>query len=244
MASNPFGITQVDAPGLLQMYTGLQRQGLEDQYRRAAFERQQKADARSDVLVGREDADFARAETARGLIAKGAKPEEVIAADPTTGFSYATHAAAIEKSKREEQAKRADDVGSAAVYLSSLPEKDMAVQWDSVIDKLVAQGYTDLAAYKGKPNREALGPIIADSEKAVTAYIAHMKDSRDAAHREKHDSFMEGIARRNSDIGAGNLGLARTREARVAKWGPQPLFGGAAIPMPTGTPPDNSDLNY
>lgn len=32
MAANPFGITQVDVPGLLQTYTGLRRQSLEDAY--------------------------------------------------------------------------------------------------------------------------------------------------------------------------------------------------------------------
>ena len=233
MASNPFGITQVDAPGLIQMYTGLQQERMRSGLLRANFLRQQKLDARADT-------EYNRGEAARNLIAQGAKPEDVIKADPETGFAYASHATALEKAKREEQAQRADDVGSAAVYLNSLPDKDLATQWDGVIDKLVASGYTDLAAYKGKPNRAALGPIIADSDKAVKAYVSHLENSTDAAEKAKHDTFMEGIAARNSSISAGNLDLSRKREARITKWGPQPLIGTIGVQPPSNT----DDLDY
>lgn len=222
MASNPFGITQVDVPGLLSTYAGMKRQSLQDAYTQAAFQRQQTQDARADQ-------EYTRAQRARDLIAQGAKPEDVIAADPATGFQYATHAAALTKAQREEQAKRADDVGSAALYLAQLPDKDMAAQWNGVIDKLVGEGYSDLAAYKGKPDRNTLGPIIAASQDAVKAYAAHLKDSGDAAERARHDRFMEGIA-------GGNLDLSRKREARVTKWGPQPLLGTIGNVNPNADP--------
>jgi hypothetical protein len=228
MASNPFGITQVDVPSMLSLYEGVKRSRLEDLYRQKMFERQERTDAR-------EEQDYQRQTQAREAIQRGAKPDEVIALDPKLGFDYASHAATLEKSKREEIARRADDVGSAALYLSELTPDQMAAQWDGVLDRLIERGYTDLEAYKGKPNRAALGPIIAASQEAVKAYLAGQQKDDEMALRE-----------RQIGISQGNLDLARQREARVTKWGPQPLIGmigAGSIPGGRGQN-DTSDLDY
>lgn len=230
MASNPFGITQVDAGGLLQGYIQQKRQSLADQYTRAAFERQMKQDARAD-------ASDARMDTARALIAKGAKPEEVIAADPALGFQYQSHAASLEKEQRAQQGQRAHAVGNAAMFISRLPATEQPAAWDQAIDQLVGQGYTDLAAYKGHYDPKALPALIAASADASTAYLG--QSDKDAAHQLQVQQFQE--AQRHNRVGEGvagaHLKLDRDREARVTKWGPQPLFG-ASLPQNT------DDLNY
>lgn len=57
MATNPYGITQVDVPGLIGMHQQLRAQRLEELYKAKAMERQDKEDARNDAL----DAAYAKA---------------------------------------------------------------------------------------------------------------------------------------------------------------------------------------
>jgi len=203
--ANPYGIEQVSVPGLLQMYEGVKRSRLEDVFKQRQYERQAKADERQAKMDTRADEEYERGSKAREAIGRGAKPEEVIALDPETGFSYAKHAASLAKDKREEIARRADDVGSAAIYLSQLPEQQMAQQWDAVIDRLVGSGYTDLAAYKGKPNRAALGPIIAASQEAVKAYL----QQKNAADDDRRADAQLGVSRGNLAVAQGNLSARR-----------------------------------
>lgn len=235
MASNPFGITQVDAPGLLQMYTGLQRQSLEDQYRRAAFEHTQKLDQRAD-------SEYTRQEHARDLIAHGAKPADVIAADPATGFQYASHAAAIDKDQREQQAERAHAVGNAAIVVSRLPAAEQPAAWDQSIDQLVRQGYTDLAPYKGHYDPKALPALIAASAEASTAYLG--QSDKDRAYQEtvRNHKATEATAAANAGTEAAGLRIRQHAEDRVTKWGPQPLFGTVGSLNPNADP-TGSDLD-
>jgi hypothetical protein len=222
MASNPFGITQVDAPGLLNAYVGLQRQQMQDRMLQANFLRQQKMDERGD-------AEYEAQQKARGLIAQGASPTDVIKADPATGFAYATHAAQIAQAQRELQAQRAHAVGNAAMFVSRLPPEQQPAAWDSAIDQLAQQGYTDLLPYKGHYDPNALPALIAASAEASAAYLG--QSDKDRTYQETVRAHKAEEANR-----AGHLSLDQQREARITKWGPQPLFG----VMPTG---DGSDLD-
>lgn len=224
--AGPFGIVQVDAPGLLEMYTQRQRQGLEDRYRQAQFDRQARLDQRAED-------EYSRTASAREAIARGAKPEEVIALDPDTGFSYAKHASSMAAAQREAAVTRADAIGNAARFVQSQPPAQQAAAWDQAIDGLVAQGYTDLAEAKGRYDAAALPGYIAASQDAVKAYMEGIQKDRVFSETQRHNRATEGTA-------AGNLSLARQREQRVTKWGPQPLIG----MMPGGIPTDNSDLEY
>ncbi len=51
--AGPFGITQVDVPGILEAYSQRQRQGLEDMYRQKQMARQDKMDTRADEVYNR-----------------------------------------------------------------------------------------------------------------------------------------------------------------------------------------------
>lgn len=57
MASNPYGITQVDVPAMLGMHQQLRTQRLDELYKAKEMARQDKEDARSDAL----DAAYAKA---------------------------------------------------------------------------------------------------------------------------------------------------------------------------------------
>lgn len=206
--AGPFNITQVDAPGLLQMYDQRQRQGIEDMYRQRLYERQAKMDARTDD-------EYSRKEKARAAIAAGAKPEEVIAADPELGFSYATHSAAIAKDHREELGKRAHAVGTAAMFVSRLPAAEQPAAWDQAVDQLVGQGYTDLAPYKGHYDPKALPGLIAASEEASKAYLEGSDKDRTYAETVRAHRAAEATAAGNLAVARGNLGVRRDAVAAV-----------------------------
>lgn len=224
--AGPFGITQVDAPGLLEMYSQRQRQSLEDQYRRAQFERQAKKDTR-------EDEDYERANRARAAIARGAKPEEVIAEDPTLGFDYAKHSAGLDEAKRKAQAQRAEDIGNAALIVQRAPAAEQPALWDAMIDRLVAKGYGELAEAKGRYDAKALPGYIAESEKAVAQYLDATHQDRTFGETQRHNRTTEGTA-------AAGVRLRERAENRQERWGKPAgiIIGGGAIPT------DNSDLEY
>lgn len=235
MADNPYGITQVDVPGLMQNYIGLQRQQMQDRMLQSQFLRQQKLDSRADTEYGAQ-------QHARELIANGAKPDEVIKADPTIGFAYATHAAQIAQANREAQGVRAHAVGNAAMFVSRLPATEQPAAWDQAIDQLVGQGYTDLAPYKGHYDPKALPGLIAASAEASKAYIG--ESDADRAHQLAVQKFNEDQRHNKASEGnaAGHLVLDNKREARVTKWGPQPLFGTIGNLHP-GADPNGADLD-
>jgi hypothetical protein len=228
--ADPFAIlanSQVDVPSLLNAYTEQKQRGIENQYRQQALARQQKMDQRADT-------EYEGNQRARGLIASGAKPEEVIAADPTLGFDYAKHSGTLAKEARAKAAERADAVGTAALMVQRLPQAQQAQAWDQAIDGLVGRGYDDLAAYKGHYDPAKLPVLIAESEKAVGHYLTTEQQDRQFGETARHNRAGEGIA-------GANLDLSRQREARVTKWGPQKLVVAGVMPQGNG---DDLDAKY
>jgi len=230
--ADPFAIlaeSRPDSGGLIQAYNGLQRQRLSDMYLQKQMQRQ-------DMVNSREDAAYEAQQAARNLIAAGAKPEDVIKADPTTGFAYATHAQQIAQHQRELQGARAHAVGTAAMTVASLPAADQPAAWDKAIDGLVQQGYTDLDQYKGHYDPKALPALIAASSEASKAYLDQTDKDRTYQEAVRSHKANEGTAARNAAVGEGGLRVRQHAEDRTTKWGPQPLIG----VMPHG---DGADLD-
>ena len=211
--ADPFAIlaaARPDSMGLMQTYNGLQRQRLSDLYLQKERERQ-------DVMEGRADTEYAAQQKARDLIAHGANPQEVIAADPTTGFAYATHAQQIAQHQRELQGARAHAVGTAAMTVAHLPAAEQPAAWDQAIDGLIQQGYTDLAAYKGHYDPKALPGLIAASSEASKAYLDQTDKDRTFQETVRSHKASEATASANAGTAAGNLAVNRGRLGLATK---------------------------
>lgn len=211
--ADPFAILAASQPntmGLLETYNGLQRQRLSDLYMHRQMQRQ-------DVVQAREDEQYAAQQRARSLIAQGAKPQDVIAADPTTGFAFATHSAQIAQNERELQGKRAQAVGTAAMTVSRLPAAQQPAAWDAAIDNLVGQGYTDLAQYKGHYDPKALPGLIAASSDASKAYLDQTDKDRTFQETVRSHKASEATAATNAATSQGNLAVNRQRVGLAAK---------------------------
>jgi|GEM_PF-6968640 len=70
--------------------------------------------------------------------------------------------------------------------------------------------------------------------------IGEKKDARDYALRERQFEESSRHNRATEGVSAGNLALARQREGRITKWGPQTIVVGGAVAPRT----DTSDLDY
>lgn len=236
--TGPFNITQVDAPGLLQMYDQRKRQGLEDMYRQRLRERQ-------DKLWAREDSAYERGERKReGLTA---------AYDPATGK--------IDKAKARNAFLGAGDIEGVLDF----DDKELARQKGELETfKAVNQaaidllgGVSDQASYtaateqaKAIFDRYGYGNLMPQlpptyspetvmklQKQALSSKERLEIGLREAAAEEqrRHNRATEGNAARG-------LNLRERAENRITKWGPQPLFGG--MPINPNAPRDNSDLNY
>jgi hypothetical protein len=240
---NPFGITQVDIPGLLGMHQQMKRQRLEDLYRAKEIERQDHAEERQAKIDARTDKEYDRTEKVRTGLSE--------AYDPNTGT--------IDPVKARATYVAAGDIpGAMSFDKSRLDAQKAELETYAKINENALQllgGVHDQASYdaaraQAKAMYEQYGhgqhfpdlPTVYDPRtiqdlqmRALSGkeQIAARRAELDASERERHNRATEGVA-------AGNLALSRQREGRITKWGPQPLIGVVNGAVKSGT----DDLDY
>lgn len=222
--ANPFGITQVDVPGILQTYRAQQQQGIENAYRAQQMERQAKVDAR-------EDAKFARAEESRAARVKVFTPDALVDPDQlparTDGLTinkaalrdlYAIDpegAAQIQKTvydMDDATAKRIAARGSAMARVASVLKSVPADQRQATIaehaPELQALGFTPQELAQADLSDAGLDRYYRGGM-SMEQIIASEKDARTFAETQRHNRASEGTAAGNLAVAQGNLQVRR-----------------------------------
>ena len=240
MASNPFGITQVDIPGILQSYIGIKRGLLQDEYTRTALDRQQTLNARSDK-------DYADTQAIKtGL--KAAYNPNTGSIDPVKARAAylaggdASGAVAYDRQEAENQLKQLDTYakinGAVVNLLGGVTDQLSYDQAKESAKQLFTQfghgmHFPDLPDKYDPATVQQLQMRALGVKDRLAAQLAQAKETREAAHQK----FEEGATTARIGLERGRLGVEQAREARVTKWGPQPLIG-------TVVPQHTDDLNY
>jgi len=232
--ADPYGITQVNVPGLLQMYEGVKRTRLDDMYRQKQVERQDVAWKREDEAYGRDQK----------------KREDLTAAyDPNTGkldtgkvrkaFLGAGDIEGVLNFDDKELQRQADElktyqaINQAAINLMSgvrdQASYDMAKQQAKVIYDRYGHPFPELPPVYDPKTVEQL------QLQALSA-----KERLDYGLRQATIEEQRRANKAREGISASGLALRERAENRVAKWGPQPLIG----MMPGGAPSGTDDLDY
>ncbi|HKR17728.1 lytic transglycosylase domain-containing protein [Rhizorhapis sp.] len=151
--------------------------------------------------------------------------------DPEMAMKFLDHFTKASKEEREQFETRNAALGQAAQYLSGFPPAQRGQALRAVAPQLMAAGMT----------REELEKADL-SDNGLKGYVAMAIDVDKLLTNARSDAQLDETKRHNrssEEISRGNLGLAREREARVSKWGPQPLIG-----VMGNAPTATDDLNY
>lgn len=225
MASNPWGIlaeARASQPNLGQMYQAAQQNRLEQMYRQRQMEYQDKQMARQDKQDQRADTEYDRGEKVRaGLVgaydSTTGKLDPVKARGAYLGVGDVTGAINFDEhlaKQSSEQIKAALDkvAATAQVFAGAHDEPSFAYARQQAAKLGVP---LDTVPEHYDPNWQANTEA---QSLGVKERLAHELQMRTEAETERSHRANEGIA-------GGNLSLSRQREARVTKWGPQPLIG-------------------
>jgi len=151
--------------------------------------------------------------------------------DPEMAMKLQEHFGKVDKAEAEAFGRKNEVLGQAAQYLSSFPQAQRGQALRAVASQLVAAGWT--------PQEIQQADL---SDNGLKGYVAMAMDVDKIIDNARSDAQFAETRRSNAareDISRGNLGLAREREARVSKWGPQPMFGTVG-----NAPTSTDDLNY
>lgn len=156
---------------------------------------------------------------------------DLMAIDPETAFKFQEHFAKAGEAETKKLEARNTAMGQAAQYLSGFPAAQRPQALARVAPQLIAAGMSREELEKADLSDNGLRGYLAfamDLDKIIT----NARQDAQFAEARRHNAASE-------DISRGNLGLSREREARIKKWGPQPLIGVMGN-VPTAT----DDLDY
>jgi hypothetical protein len=258
--ANPFGITQVDVPGLLGMHQQMKQQRLEDLYKAKQIEREDRKlerEDKRDIALAKVfqpkggDPSSGSAGEAPTLVPGQPMPprtdgltinhdalNELYAIDPQQAIQVQKMVYDADKQHLERVQSAGSAMAQAAYYLRSVPADQRAGELQRIAPQLLAQGVSQDALAQadvsdaGLDRAYKLGSSMKD---LISQEAADRKFKADEADRARDNARQDA----GLDVQRGNLALSRQREARVTKWGPQPLFG-----LPGGARSDTDDLNY
>ena len=151
--------------------------------------------------------------------------------DPEMAMKLQEHFGKVDKAEAEAFGRKNEVLGQAAQYLSSFPPAQRGQALRAVASQLVAAGWT--------PQELQQADL---SDNGLKGYVAMAMDVDKIIDNARSDAQFDETRRHNrasEETSRGNLGLAREREARVSKWGPQPLIG-----VMGNAPTSTDDLNY
>lgn len=238
MASNPFGITQVDVPGLLQTYAGLQQQSLENRYRQGQLARQEKLDSRADEVYNRGEAvrkGLADAyDPATGKIDPGKARNAFLTAGDVEGVMSFDDRELSRQKGEIEQYKAIND--TALGLLNSARDQ--------------ASYSAAIASAKALYDRYGHGQHFPDlpsqyDPKVVEALQAQTEEGRKFLEMRLKQAQAEEVRRHNratEGTAAAGIRVRERAENRQERWGkPSGIIIGG---IPGGIPTDNSDLDY
>lgn len=162
MASDPWQILQNardSTPDLASQYMGMKRQRMADLYMQKQQERQDKADERADATAKRQD-------SARGLIAKGAKPDEVMAQDLDIGKAYSDY----RKSASEQEVAQHERQAAAALQAHAALKSVPAGPARSQLWQQMQQGFSSLGV-----DPKTLASIDPNNDQQIDTFAAQQK---------------------------------------------------------------------
>lgn len=238
---SPYGIAQVDVPGLLSSYQGMKQQRLEQLYRQKQLERQDKIDERADK-------EYNRGEQVREGLSS--------AYDPASGK--------IDPGKARAAYVGAGDIGGALKFDEGVASQRAAElkNWSTLNDYSLQllggvhdQTTYDQARAQAKAMYDQYGqgqhfpelPPVYDpgtvrqlQMRSLSAkeQLQAAADEAKAAEAARHNRATEGNAAGNLAVRQGALGLASKREGRAGGAGAAHDFSGmsdeALINLATG----------
>ena len=151
--------------------------------------------------------------------------------DPEMAMKLQEHFGKVDKAEAEAFGRKNEVLGQAAQYLSGFPQAQRGQALRAVASQLVAAGWT--------PQELQQADL---SDNGLKGYVAMAMDVDKIIDNARSDAQFDETKRHNrasEETSRGNLGLAREREARVSKWGPQPMIG-----VMGSAPTSTDDLNY
>lgn len=255
--SNPFGMAEVSVPQLIGLNESMKSNRLEQLYRQRAMEMQQKQFEMEEKKAAREDKMYGAYADAFGggaasspgttPVADGGAPAPQAAPwkpDPAklralmaTGPQGVDAAKAIMslsadqlKTAQEGMVRLMEIKGRVVNGVRALPPEQREMGYQKERAQLIANG-ADPTTLPEHWDENVANQMITTSMEAAKA-LGLEQEAKQFAETVRSHHATEGIA-------AGNLDLSRKREARVTKWGPQPLIG-----VLGNVPSSTDDLNY
>jgi len=127
-------------------------------------------------------------------------------------------------------------IGSVAVRLRSIPTSERMAAMHDIAPQLIQAGVTPQELQGIDLSDRALDGRIALSMDA-DKILAGIRQDAQFSETLRHNRVSEGQGSARIGIAQSAQGLAREREARIKKWGPQAIILG-------GVRSDTSDLDY
>lgn len=162
---------------------------------------------------------------------------ELYAVDPEAAIQIQKTVYDMDKATADRITERGAAMASIAGALAELPQEQRAMALREQAPRLLALGFTPEQLNQTDLTDAGLNRYYR-AGMSMEQLIAGKKDERDFGLRERQFGETARHNRASEGISGGNLALARQRESRVTKWGPQ------AIVIGGGARSDTSDLDY
>lgn len=164
--------------------------------------------------------------------------KEMLIIDPEQALKLHDAFAKMDEADMKRYEAKNKVLGSIAADLLSVPPGQRAQAIRIVAPALLNAGWTPEELNQADLSDRGLQSyraLAVDAEKIMT----EARQEREFQADERHRRVTEGQGERRLGVAESNLSLAREREARIRKWGPQPMFG-VLGQIPTTT----DDLDY
>ncbi len=159
MASNPFGIAQVDVPGLIQQFEGQKQAGLREMLLGRQMQREDAADAAAAAERERDAA--LGAEFANGM----PEPQRVFAVGGMkAGAEYAKVYGEMKENERKAAAARVDALARVGMSLKKLPPEQRRAALEAQADRIAEMTGLPRDQIAGfDPSDESIDGIVSQS---------------------------------------------------------------------------------
>lgn len=160
---------------------------------------------------------------------------ELFAIDPETALQVREWSQEADKEQLTRIQQHGEVIAQAAFPLQRIPAgSQRQAAFQAMIPDLRARGFSEQELAQVDLSDQGITRYLTMGQ-SLADLITQAREDR----KEARDDKRLGLESQRVGIAAGGLDLARKREGRVEKWGPQPLFG-----TPGGIPTQTNDLDY
>lgn len=236
--AGPFGITDVNIPGLLGMHQEMKARRLEEMYNARKIAQEDKEIERED----RKEAALAK------VFAKGGDPassgggsapqtlpplgqplpprtdgvtinqgalQDLFAIDPQGAAQIQKFVYDSDEARLKQAVGRGEAMAQVATALGSVPPDARQAAFQQWAPFLQERGFTPEMLQQADLSDAGLNRYYTQG-RTIEQIISGQRDTRDATERARHNQVIEGNSAANIDLRRQALDLARRREGRVA----------------------------